>query len=361
MCTQKYVPRYIQTIFFVGNFAGVLASGPIADTFGRQFCYSLFVTIWITSGLVGSLTSNLYVWSFTRFMCGAMSLGYNNVLSVYGVELTTGKWRAYQGYFFGANAWDGGVILLAILVYFCRNMQTLEMVIALMNIPFLLAWFLMPESPRWLLSKGKNERARKIIRMITKANKRPLEKVDPFVDSFKLDKKQQQGNITDLFRTPAIRRNSILMCFCWLSFSMGYFGLFYNIPPLSWSPFLVFAVPAVFALLANPIEPILENTLGRKLMLTASLVSAGIMLFLTLAFPKDHYGIIICAWTGAFCCGIAFGAGYTYTKDLYPTTLRSTALGTASASARIGSILSPIIAISSSVHQVHSIVITTRN
>ncbi len=109
--------------------------------------------------------------------------------------------------------------------------------------------------------------------------------------------------------------------------------------------------------LANPIEPLLENWLGRKVMLTSSLLLAGSMLFLTLAFPKDHWGIIVCAWTGAFFCGIAFGAGYTYTKDLYPTTLRSTALGTASASARIGSILSPIIAISANLHQVLPLVL----
>ena len=71
--------------------------------------------------------------------------------------------------------------------------------------------------------------------------------MDEFVDNFVLDEEQQRGNILDLFRTPAMRRNSILMCYCWLSFSMGYFGLFYNIPPLNWSPFLVFAVPAVFS------------------------------------------------------------------------------------------------------------------
>ncbi len=96
VCSSKYVPRYIQTVFFMGNFAGVLASGPIADTFGRKFCYCLFLTIWIVSGFIGSYATNIYLWAFTRFMCGAMSLGYNNVLSVYGTELTTGNWRALQ-------------------------------------------------------------------------------------------------------------------------------------------------------------------------------------------------------------------------------------------------------------------------
>lgn len=31
VCGRKYMPRLIQTIFFVGNFVGVLLSGVVAD------------------------------------------------------------------------------------------------------------------------------------------------------------------------------------------------------------------------------------------------------------------------------------------------------------------------------------------
>ena len=48
-----------------------------------------------------------------------------------------------------------------------------------------------------------------------------------------------------LFRTPAIRRNTVIMSFCWLSFSMGYFGLLYNTPALEWNMFLVFVFPSI--------------------------------------------------------------------------------------------------------------------
>lgn len=60
----------------------------------------------------------------------------------------------------------------------------------------------------------------------------------------------------------------------------------------------------------------------------------------------------MCAWTGAFLCAFSFRSGYTFTKELYPTPLRATALGTASASARLGSILSPMVAMTSTLHQV---------
>ncbi len=49
---------------------------------------------------------------------------------------------------------------------------------------------------------------------ICKRNGRPVEKVDPFVDNFKMTKEEQRGQIIDLFRTPAIRynRRGFLLC-----------------------------------------------------------------------------------------------------------------------------------------------------
>ena len=53
--------------------------------------------------------------------------------------------------------------------------------------------------------------------------------------------------------------------------------------------------------------------------------------------------MIILAWIGTVFCSMAFGDGYIFTKELNPTPIRTTALSTASASARIGSIISPFI------------------
>ena len=61
-----------QFLFFAGNFVGVLASGILADKFGRKITYISFLTLWIGFGLMGSLVKNLYAWMFARFMCGAL-------------------------------------------------------------------------------------------------------------------------------------------------------------------------------------------------------------------------------------------------------------------------------------------------
>jgi len=78
------------------------------------------------------------MWLCLRFCCGAVSLGYNNVLSVYITELTSGVWRSRVGHFFGESCWNAGIVALGILAYFVRDMIAMELIIGLTGIPFLL-------------------------------------------------------------------------------------------------------------------------------------------------------------------------------------------------------------------------------
>ena len=70
-----------------------------------------------------------------------------------------------------------------------------------------------------------------------------------------------------------------------------------------------------------------------------------------LAFPQfPNWSVIILASVGACCCNMGYGIGYIFTLELYPTPYRTTALGMASAAARVGSLLSPLIAMLSVIH-----------
>jgi hypothetical protein len=101
------------------------------------------------------------------------------------------------------------------------------------------------------MSKERKAQARPIIHKICRINKRPLDPADAFVDSFTLGREERGGGLVDLFRLPATRRNTLLMSFCWLAFSMGYFGLFYNTPSFNWDPFVVFMFPAFLVMVVD--------------------------------------------------------------------------------------------------------------
>ena len=270
-------------------------------------------------------------------------MAYNTAADVYRVELTSGLWRSRSGHYFGELPWQLGHLSLGLLIYLLPNMKHLELFIGLSAIPFMPLWFLLPESPRWLLTHGRNEEAKAIMKKICRWNNRPVEPVDHLEEVVLDEKSKKRGNFHDLVKYPATRRNAICMFCCWLAFSMGYFGLIYNTPAFDWNIYLVFVFPTFITIPISVTQPIFENKLGRKPILTFSLLAAGILLILTIIVPKG-VPVIVLAWIGTISCSVAFGGGYTYVKELFPTKLRTTALGVSSAGARVGSLSSPFIA-----------------
>jgi len=138
----------------------------------------------------------------------------------------------------------------------------------------------------------------------------------------------------------------LAISFCWMALSMAYFGLIYNTPTFGFDVRVVFVIPGVAFGWVVFLMPWLENTFGRKVMMAVSFAMCSVPLFLTLAVPRDtKWLIILLAYAGQCGCSMAFDVAYSWTRELFPTSLRSSAMGVGSGSARIGSMLSPLVAL----------------
>ena len=247
--------------------------------------------------------------------------------AAFGIELTHGKWRIVTSHLGGELFWNIGVASLAGLVYGVPNMRTLQYVIGAAPIPWMVLWYFMPESPRWLLMKGPKyeQAARKVIEDACKLNKKPLEPVDKLIEKYhgiveheaeleELSSKEKtqsddpqhhQASFTDLFRWPGMRRNSCCIMTVWFAMSCAYFGLMYNTPDQGWNKYLVYALPPLMLIPLGISQIYFENKFGRKIIMTSSLFAAAVMMLVSLAFPKGmkidlisydrHDGRYICA------------------------------------------------------------------
>ncbi|XP_071950755.1 organic cation transporter protein-like [Antedon mediterranea] len=81
---------------------------------------------------------------------------------------------------------------------------------------------------------------------------------------------------------------------------------------------------------------------GRRRSLSATLLLGGVACLLTIFIPMG-IGRLTVAMVGKFGVTAAFGIIFFYTAELYPTNIRSVAVGICSTSGRIGAILSPYI------------------
>lgn len=91
---------------------------------------------------------------------------FNTVIEVIGPS-----WRGLAGNLF-CLPFALGYMVLPGVAYFLRDWRTLQLVLSVPSILQLVVYWLLPESPRWLLRKGRTVQAEKILRNMAKWNNR---------------------------------------------------------------------------------------------------------------------------------------------------------------------------------------------
>lgn len=151
------------------------------------------------------------------------------------------------------------------------------------SVPFLLLflfWWMLPESPRWLLAQGKFQEAELILNKMAKINGKQL----PPNYMNQLRKKLNQDveieqhvnyGIRDLFKHPRLRWKTIIITFIWFTNTSVYVGLSYYAPALGGDEFLNFFLAGAVELPTYLfLWPALERW-GRRWTLCTSMVVGG--------------------------------------------------------------------------------------
>ena len=86
-----------------------------------------------------------------------------------------------------------GYILLPGVAFLLRDFRLIQVVITAPEILFLIGWFFLPESPRWLLLNGRTSEAEEVIRSAAACNKLPVNSI-----------KEQIQHLSDKFLTVSL-------------------------------------------------------------------------------------------------------------------------------------------------------------
>lgn len=119
--------------------------------------------------------------------------------------------------------WALGCCLLPVIVFFLPNHVHIQLACTLPELVFFIWLYRIPESPRWQLARGCVLKANQELRRAAQQNKRRLtgleEKLeqlrDKFVHDRQLEEAQRKVNFFDLWKTPNLRKNTLILCFTW--------------------------------------------------------------------------------------------------------------------------------------------------
>ena len=152
-----------------GTIAGALITGKPSDRYGRRNILFVLALLYMISALGSAMSVNWYLFLIYRFLGGIAVGGSSVVAPIYIAEITPARKRGRMVAIVQVNIVSG--MLVAYLSNYIisghslgdaewRWMFGVESVPALL---FFLLLFFIPFSPRWLVSKGRNDEAMKVL------------------------------------------------------------------------------------------------------------------------------------------------------------------------------------------------------
>lgn len=322
--------------WLLGMLFGALALGYMADKAGRRLAVLVSMTLMGVFTAASAAAGSWLDLSLYRVLAGAGNAGYmvsaSVLMSEYAPTSARGKLVALleSAWAFG---WLAALILSRVIAPVHGWRPVFLSALAAVAVAALL-YLTLPESLRYLVSKGRVEEARVISELLGV----PLPPGEA-----------GRGRVSELLSGPYLRR-TVMLWVHWFAIALTYWGIFLWLPDMLYARGLGFAKSLEYAIAITLAQipgylsaAYLVEAVGRKpvlatYMLFAGLASVGVLLAAT---PADL--LLWGALVSFFNLG-AWGVTYAYTPELYPTRLRGTGSGWANSFGRVGGMVGPYIA-----------------
>ena len=339
-------------IGFIGQLIGAIFFGWLGERWGRVNSMVVTLLIFTLGGLVCAFASSYDMMWWWRFIQGIGLGGEVPLMAAYVNEFAKAEGRGRFSLSAQVLFAIGLPICALVGIYVVPNwgwewMFIIGAVPALIAIPLRV---MLPESPRWLASRGRFAEADAALKRLEAVAVKEGKALPPLPRDLPLAS-EVQPRIADLFKGIYLKR-TIAVWFIWIGAYFVTYGL------TAWAPSLfniVFHLPiqtsltygfvlSGVGLIGALLTVYLIEAIGRKPMFVIGLGVCAVPL-LSFAFLGQLSAVeVLTIVSGAFffCSFLALGLA-TYTAEIYPTQLRALGGGVASAWQRLASYAGPVV------------------
>ncbi|XP_062908740.1 organic cation/carnitine transporter 2-like isoform X1 [Mobula hypostoma] len=344
VCNNDWKGPFSMSVFFLGVLVGTFIAGQLSDRFGRKAVW--FGTMAVQTGftMIQVFSPNWEIFCLLNFFVGIGQISNYVAAFVIGSEVLGKSIRVIYSTLGVCISYAIGYMFLPLIAYFIRSWRMLLFTLSLPGLLYIPLWWFVPESPRWLLFKGRIQEAEAIIQHIAKKNGITPPAVvfsDLELEEMKV-KSVISHTIIHLVKTSNIRAITIINFLVWMILSIEYYGLSLNTPNLNGDAYLNCFFSAAIEVPAYTVTWLLLQRFTRKFCLSGALfLGGGVLLFIHLV-PSDLSVLTTTlVMVGKFVITSSFSMVYVYTAELYPTVVRNMGVGVSTMASRTGSIISP--------------------
>jgi MFS family permease len=229
----------------VGYMVGALILSPFADRYGRRDL--MFITMMITGigSLITVFAGNYFTFILARTITGIGVGADLAIVNTYINEIAPRKGRAKYTALIFIMATSGSSLGVLLGLYlttpatpfpyglpfalaapdFVIGWRIMYGIGALLGIVGLLLRFELPESPRWLVSKGRMAEAELVVSRMEQQALRRLPELPPIVPELPIQGRMQKSGYAGIFSNALYFKRTILLLVIWL---LGYITVYSN-------------------------------------------------------------------------------------------------------------------------------------
>ena len=340
---------WLGSIGFIGMAIGATFGGLLADKFGRRHVFALTLLVYGLATGASALSTGLVMLLVLRFLIG-LGLGAelpvaSTLISEFSPVKVRGRMVVLLEAFLAV-----GWILAAVIGTFVVGAHDSgwRWALALGMVPAFYALYVrfhLPESVRFLESRGRHEEAEEIVASFEATVPADAELADaPSTPTFAEDDVTSRS-----IWSPSLRGRTAALWTVWFCVNLSYYGAFVWIPSLlvadGFSLVKSFSFTLIITLAQLPgyaMAAWLIEVWGRRVTLAAFLVGSACAAGLY-GFAHTEWLILVAGCLLSFFNLGAWGALYAVGPELYPTHLRGAGTGAAAGFGRLASIIAPLL------------------
>ncbi|XP_064457071.1 solute carrier family 22 member 7-like [Ornithodoros turicata] len=351
VCNRKWLLTVAALMYVMGAVIAVPTLGMAADQIGRRPVTCIAVAILLVAGFGACFASSITVFICARCVVSGSTSSVFVTVFVLLFEVTSARYRTLYGIMTISLGVILSRILFSTLSEFDMDWRLTQIIIMGVTSVLVITFYVIEESPRWLLGCCNFKRAEKAVLWAAKMNGEPLDVVKRKFNKLKHAILLKEECVSPLaltpvflFTCPLVRTRCFMILVCWfiVMFSFSGLGITNVVEPESrWAKFATAVIPVPLSVMIY----YAINRLGRRNTLVLAFGFEGVACTaLIVSYPSSLLVIANCILVTARAAAyIAVTVTYIYTVELFPTVLRSVGVCTAYFCGQVGVVAATIL------------------
>lgn len=300
------------------------------------------------------MTFELYM--TLEFLVAFSTAGILSTCFVYNMEWVTARYRVYLNCITSFTNAIGAALIGLAAWYFENDFVAFKLILAIPGFAVFLLYFILGESPRWLLARHKYTQAIQSIQHAGRINGRPPQsKTIELIESHALHRsiestaqiasnveQQEPVTIRNMLKSKVLAFRLFILSIVWLFSLFAYYGVILGSVRIHDNKYLSYIIVGLAEFPAGILSILMLDRIGRRMTIGIPLLVYGLALATSTQLANEQTALLVLFTVSKAAIGTALIALCTYTTELWPTAVRNTAFNICSMAGRVGSIIASL-------------------